>query len=207
MTLDIYLAYLAVVAIFFATPPGPSQVLMISNSLRHGWKRSTATIAGDLTANSLQMMAAGFGLAVLISNSAATMNVIKWLGVAYLVYIGIKTLRAPPPSLERDGTSRTSARRLFFQGFATSASNPKAVLFFAALFPQFIDPLLPIWPQLLILGSTYLIIDGVLLVVWGAGAERALGKLRQNARLLNRISGGMIMGAAGLLATKNMDVH
>lgn len=207
MTLEIYLAYLAVVAIFFATPPGPSQVLMISNSLRYGWKRSVATIAGDLTANSFQMIAAGFGLAALISNSATTMSIIKWAGVAYLIYIGIKTFRAAPPELKRVEASGTSARRLFFQGFLTSASNPKAVLFFAALFPQFIDPSSPIWPQLFILGSTYLIVDGVLLIVWGAGAERVLGKLRENARLLNQLSGSMMIAAAGLLAAKTMDVR
>ncbi len=207
MTLEIYLAYLAVIAIFFASPPGPSQVLMISNSLRHGWRRSTATIAGDLTANTFQMLAAGFGLAVLVSNSATMMGVIKWAGVAYLVYVGIRTFRAPPASLERSGSAGVPARRLFFQGFATSASNPKAVLFFAALFPQFIDPVLPIWPQLLVLGATYLVVDGVLLVAWGAGAERAFGRLRRNAGLLNRVSGSMMIGAAGLLAMKNVDVR
>jgi threonine/homoserine/homoserine lactone efflux protein len=207
MTLETYIAYLAVVAVFFMTPPGPSQVLMISNSLRHGWKRSIATICGDLTANALQMLAAGFGLAVLISNSATTMIVIKWLGVAYLVFIGIRTFRAPPPDLSLHGARATSFKRLYFQGFLTSASNPKAVLFFAALFPQFIDPSLAIWPQLIILGTTYLLVDGVLLVAWGAGAERALGKLRQNGRLLNRISGGMMFGAAGLLAGKSLEVR
>lgn len=207
MPLDTYLAYLAVIAVFFASPPGPSQVLMISNSLRHGWKRSTATIAGDLSANTLQMLAAGFGLSVLIANSATTMSVIKWAGVAYLVYVGIRTFRAAPPDLQRNKAARVSARKLYFQGFFTSASNPKAVLFFAALFPQFIDPNLPIWPQLLILGGTYLTVDGILLVVWGASAEIALGKLRQNGRWLNRVSGGMMIAAAGLLATKTMDAR
>ncbi|MEM1431453.1 MAG: LysE family translocator [Pseudomonadota bacterium] len=207
MTVDTYLAYLAVVAIFFATPPGPSQVLMISNSLRHGVRRSTATMAGDLTANALQMMAAGFGLAVVISQSATAVAFIKWAGVAYLIYVGVKTFRSVPAPLDREEPRGALGRRLYLQGFVTSASNPKAVLFFAALFPQFIDPASPIWPQLLILGGTYLLVDGVLLVLWGAGAERALQRLRRNARLLNRVSGGMMIAAAGLLATRSMDVR
>lgn len=207
MSYHIYLAYLATVGVFFATPPGPSQILMISNSLRHGVKRSMATAAGDLSANSLQMIAAGFGLAVLISESAATMTVIKWAGVAYLVFIGIRTFRAPAPDLAKQKAASASLRRLYLQGFVTSASNPKAVLFFAALFPQFIDAGQPIWPQLLILGSTYLIVDGVLLFVWGASAERLLGRLREKGKLLNRISGGMMIGAAGLLARKSLNIH
>lgn len=207
MTYDTYLAYLATVAAFFATPPGPSQILMISNSLRHGVSRSTATIAGDLTANSLQMLTAGFGLATLIANSAAALLVVKWLGVAYLVYIGIRTFRAPAPDLQRQSGPQAGLRTLYLQGFLTSASNPKAVFFFAALFPQFINPALPIWPQILVLGSTYLVIDGVLLVAWGAGADRALGRLRHRARLLNRMSGSLMIAAAGLLGMKDVDAR
>ena len=180
---------------------------MISNSLRHGVRRSVATIAGDLTANSLQMLAAGFGLAVLVTESASAMTVIKWTGVAYLVFIGIRTFLAAPPVLEKQSGQAASAGRLFLQGFVTSASNPKAVLFFAALFPQFIDPVAPIWPQLLILGATYLAVDGMLLMVWGTSAEKALGRLRRRGRLLNRLSGSMMIGAAGLLATKSLDVR
>lgn len=207
MNQELYVAYLATVAVFFATPPGPSQVLMISNSLRHGWKRSVATILGDLSANSLQMLAAAFGLAVLIAESAAVLTVIKWAGVIYLLYIGYRTFTAVPPDLSRQTSTPVSRRRLYLQGFVTSATNPKAVLFFAALFPQFLDLSLPIWPQLILLGTTYLMIDGILLVAWGSSAERALVSLRRNGRLLNKVSGGMMFGAAGLLAFKNVDVR
>jgi len=192
MLLETYLAYLVVVGIFFATPPGPSQLLMISNSLSHGWKKSSATIAGDLIANSLQMLAAGYGVALLISESATVLYSIKWGGVIYLIYVGIKTYRAVPTALTGNEIS-ASSRRLFLQGFLTSASNPKAVLFFAALFPQFINPTEQILPQLIILGSTYLAI--------------AFGRLRQNTQLLNKVSGCMMIGAAGLLATKSMDIR
>ncbi|HSM42728.1 MAG TPA: LysE family translocator [Afifellaceae bacterium] len=207
MNVELYIAYLATVAVFFATPPGPSQVLMISNSLRHGWRRSVATIMGDLSANSLQMAAAAFGLAVLISQSAAIIHVIKWAGVLYLLYIGYRTFTAPAPDLSRSAGPAVSRRRLYLQGFVTSATNPKAVLFFAALFPQFIDITLPIWPQLIVLGATYLTVDGILLVVWGGGAERVLSGLRRKGGLLNRVSGGMMFGAAGLLALKNVEAR
>ena len=90
MVWETYLLYLVAVAVFFATPPDTSQLLIISNSMRHGLKRSCMTIAGDLTANTLQMTAAAFGLAAIIATSAQAFQAIKWLGVAYLGWIGLK---------------------------------------------------------------------------------------------------------------------
>lgn len=203
MTWEIYLAYLATVAVFFASPPGPSQILMITNSMRHGVMPSRSTVAGDLSANSLQMLAAGFGLATLIAQSATAFIVIKWLGVAYLVWVGIRTFRAKPPTVSSTAVPTASARELYMQGFLTSAANPKAVFFFAALFPQFIDLSAAIWPQLVILGTTYLVIDGTILMIYGGLATRVMGGLRQQPAWLNRISGSLMVLAAALLALKD----
>lgn len=206
MTIEVYLAYLATVAVFFATPPGPSQILMITNSARFGVKRSLATVAGDLSANALQMIAAGFGLAVLIAQTDWLLDVIKWAGVAYLIYVAIRTFRAKPQDMAANGAdAQIPARTLFLQGFFTSASNPKAVFFFAALFPQFITPDATIGPQLLALGVTYTIVDGVILVLYGATAARLMRGLATRGNLLNRVSGTMMLGAAALLGAK--DVH
>ena len=206
MTPETYVLYLATVAVFFATPPGTSQILIISNALRFGLRRSLWTGAGDLTANSLQMLAAGFGLAAVIATSAGALNVIKWAGVAYLIYYGVRTFLAAPTDLARS-QAETPSRRLFSQGFFTSLANPEAVFFFAALFPQFIDPALPIWPQLLILGVTYLVVDGAILLAFAMGAERALGSLRQKARLMNRLAGAAMIAAAGLLGLKDVEAR
>ncbi len=205
MAADVYLLYLATVAIFFATPPGTSQILMISNTLRFGLRPSLCTAGGDLSANILQMLAAGFGLAALIASSASALTLIKWLGVAYLLWYGIRTFLAVPQPLSNATASQARPRKLFFQGFFTSAANPEAVFFFAALFPQFITPDAPIWPQLLILGVTYLAFDAVILVLMGCGADRFLGFLRTRARLLNRLAGLAMIAAAALLGAK--DVH
>ena len=204
MESDIYLAYLATVGVFFAAPPGPSQLLMISNSARHGLRASLFTASGDLSANALQMTAAAFGLAGVLAMSGELLTAVKWLGVAYLVYIGVRTFLG---GARGAGTVGPAFRRrdLYRQGFFTSAANPKAVFFFAALFPQFIDPAAAIWPQLLILGATYIAVDGMLLIVWGAAAERALRRLASRPRWLNRISGSMMIAAAGLLALKDVD--
>lgn len=202
MTPELYLAYLATVAVFFASPPGPSQLLMVSNSLRHGVRRSGWTVAGDLSANAFQMLAAGFGLAALIATTDWALDVIKWAGVAYLVWMGIRTFRARPAA-PGEAQAAAAPRKLYLQGFITSASNPKAVFFFAALFPQFITASAPIWPQLLILGSTYLLIDGIILMIYGATATRLFARLASRGTLLNRVSGSLMIGAAGLLALRD----
>lgn len=204
MTTETYLAYLATVAVFFAMPPGPSQALMIANSMRHGVRRSTATIFGDLSANALQMTAAAFGLAVIISTSYWVLLVVKWAGVLYLLWIGWRTFISRRTNLDTE--SSVSSHKLWRQGFITSASNPKAIFFFAALFPQFIDVSQPIWLQLLILGATYLLVDGILLLLWGLLAEHLVDKVKTMGARLNRISGGLMIAAAGLLAAKDVEV-
>ena len=92
MTFQTWTIYVATVLALMSTP-GPSQLLMLSNSARNGFKRGIATAFGDLTANSLQMLAAGLGLGAIIVSSAGSLRTIKWLGVAYLLYLGVKMIR------------------------------------------------------------------------------------------------------------------
>lgn len=205
MAVEVYLAYLATIAVFFASPPGPSQLLMIANSARHGVRASSATVAGDLSANALQMTAAAFGLVAIIAASESALTVVKWVGVCYLAYMGVRTFMrasAPKPSV-----STGMANRLYWQGFLTSATNPKAVFFFAALFPQFVDPGAPIWPQLAILGLTYLVVDGTLLFIYGSVAEKLAATLVRRSSLVNRICGCLMVLAAVLLAFRDTDVR
>lgn len=204
MSPETYLIYLAAVAVFFATPPDTSQLLIISNSIRHGLRRSTLTIAGDLTANCLQMTAAAFGLAAVIATSADAFLWIKWLGVAYLVWIGMQLILSKNHADEVAATTSGASFRLFRQGFVTSMANPFAVVFFGALFPQFIDPTLPVLPQLLILGATYIVVDGAILLLWGWLGIRAASALKRfSFGTINKICGGLMIAAAALLASKD----
>ena len=96
MTLDTWTLYVATVLALMSTP-GPSQLLMLSNSATHGFRRALFTAAGDLSANALQMLAAGLGLAAIIAASGAALTVIKWAGVVYLIWLGVRMiLRAQP---------------------------------------------------------------------------------------------------------------
>ncbi len=206
MPLETYLIYLAAVAVFFATPPDTSQLLIISNSIRHGLRRSAYTIAGDLSANCLQMTGAAFGLAAIIATSASAFLWIKWFGVAYLVWIGLQLIRSKEQAREVAANHSGQSVRLFRQGFVTSMANPFAVVFFGALFPQFIDPGLPVLPQLLILGVTYLIVDGAILLLWGWLGIRAASALKRfSFGLVNKVCGSLMIAAAALLASKDFE--
>lgn len=208
MNWETYIIYLAAVAAFFATPPDTSQLLIMSNSIQHGLKRAGWTMFGDLSANVLQMMAAAFGLAALIAASGQAFTVIKWAGVAYLAWIGLQLFLSKPQDIELKGASRKSAINLYRQGFFTSSANPYAVIFFAALFPQFIDPTLPTLPQVAILGGTYLVVDGLILWLWGYLAIYSADRIRAlSAGWVNRVCGGLMMGAAMLLASKDYEAN
>lgn len=135
MPMETYVLYLAAVAVFFATPPDTSQLLIISNSVRHGLRRSVYTIAGDLTANGLQMTGAAFGLAAIIATSASAFIWIKWFGVAYLVWIGAQLMLSKDQPDDVTANASGSSFRLFRLGFITSMANPFAVVFFGALNP------------------------------------------------------------------------
>ncbi len=206
MTWETCILYLAAIAAFFATPPDTSQLLIMSNSIQHGVKRASWTIAGDLTANIIQMMAAAFGLAALIATSANAFSLIKWLGVAYLAWIGVQLFVSKPKELRLARSPRKTRTSLFKQGFITSSANPYAVIFFAALFPQFIDPALATLPQVTILGATYLLVDALLLLIWGNLAIYSADRLRAiSSGLVNRICGLLMIGAAALLASKDFE--
>ncbi|QBF33106.1 LysE family translocator [Thalassococcus sp. S3] len=201
MTFETYLVYLATVLIFFAHPPGPSQVLFMAGSMQHGLRRALPILAGDLTANTGQILIAGFGLAGLVAISANVFTAVKWAGIVYLVYVGLRMIRQASRAKDKPAAPKRAA--LFRTGFVTSAANPYAVIFFAALFPQFIDPAAPVAPQVAILGITYLVIDGIILVLMGATAARLFALMGARIeRWVGVISGAGLILAAALLALR-----
>lgn len=206
MQMETYLIYLVAVGVFFATPPDTSQLLIISNSIRHGLRKSVYTIAGDLTANCVQMTGAAFGLAAIIATSATAFIWIKWLGVAYLAWFGLQLILSKSQDLEASSAAQGTSVKLFKQGFVTSMANPFAVVFFGALFPQFIDPSAPVLPQLFILGITYIVVDGAILLLWGWMGVRAARALKEfSFGVVKKICGGLMIAAAGLLAIKDFE--
>lgn len=150
MTTDTWLLYVGTVLVFMSTP-GPSHLLMLSTSMVNGFHRSLATAAGDLSANMIQILLAGLGLAAVLTASRYGFALIKWAGVFYLIWMGIRQISASFG--EKFGSKNLpmdSLQQLWFRGFITSAANPKAIVFFAALFPQFLDSQIPLAPQMVL---------------------------------------------------------
>jgi len=204
MNLETWTIYVVTVLALLSTP-GPSHLLMLSNSMVNGFSRSVFTAIGDLNANALQMLAAGLGLAAVIVASAQALTIIKWLGVAYLLWLGIRMVLSAGKGAAQGAADRSPSRRrvLWMQGFMTSAANPKAVVFFAALFPQFLSAEHPFWPQFLILSVTYIAIDGLFLCAYGLSADWIAKRFKGSARTwIERAGGGFMIAAAVLLGLK-----
>jgi threonine/homoserine/homoserine lactone efflux protein len=200
-------AYVGTVVVLALTP-GPSVMLGSAHGMRYGARGTLPTIAGDLSANSLQMLAAAVGLGAIITNSASAFTMVKWAGVAYLAWLGVNHLRHAGKHIDEqsNGAVRNPWSR-YAHGFVTSASNPKAIVFFAALFPQFIDPsatTLPVAVQFLVLGVVFLVIDGLSVFLYAATAGRFSSWLLAKGRMTaqRRFTGVALLGAASLLALK-----
>lgn len=200
MSLETWLAFVAASLVLTMTP-GPSILLGMVHALRFGTRRTLYTAAGDISANMIQMLLVAAGLGIIVANSAVAFQAIKWAGVVVLIYMAYKMWRSAPVLPDAATPDRSShPARLYASGFAVAFGNPKALVFFTAFFPQFIDPAAPFMPQLSIMCPTMALLDFSFVMLYAAGAKQCLGFLRQHPRLLNRAAGGTLMTAAGLLA-------
>ena len=205
MGVETWLVYVGAILVLMSTP-GPSQLLMLSNSISHGFRKSIYTAAGDLTVNFIQMIVASVGLVGIITGSQEFFIAVKWAGVGYLVYLGLRLIFSKSNTKIDGHKQEKSNRTLYRQGFVTSAANPKAVIFFAALFPQFVDPNQALLEQFVILSSTYLLIDATFLCLYGKSADWISKKLIPAAhQYLNKISGSFLIGAEILLGLKDIE--
>ncbi len=204
MTLEIWLTYVATVFIFLVSP-GPSHLFMLSTSLSHGFNRSWATGAGDLSAHLWQITVASIGLVSFIYAFQNFFIIIKWAGVAFLIYLGTTQFMKKSTTIDRSKGDGQNLISFFWRGFITSSANPKAVVFFAALFPQFINTSAPTTHQFAILGLTYIMIDGCFLVFYGYCADWLSTRFEKHIdKYLNRISGSLLVGSAILLGLKDI---
>lgn len=204
--LENWLLFVATTLVFMSTP-GPSHILMLSNSATNGLAKSAFTALGDLSANLIQMTAAGLGLAGLVWQNPNIFSAIKWAGITYLAVLGIVTIQSRAKPHHLSASTQRSRSSLYWQGFFTSMSNPKAILFFAALFPQFISSSYTLWTQLAVLSLSYLLIDGAFLLAYGKFAEFFSKKyIKIIGPNLNRLSGGLYLLAAVLLSLKSLDL-
>lgn len=184
--------------------PGAGAVAAMSAGLSHGFRRGYLTTLGLVLGIWTQMLVVSVGLGALVTASGTAFLVVKWAGVAYLVWLGIQQWRAPARPLasgdEAAGSRR--ARDLITRGWIINALNPKGTVFLLAVVPQFLDLTQPLAPQYLVIGLTLGFTDLVVMAGYTALAARLLRTLKSTAhiRALNRVFGTLFVVAGGLLA-------
>ena len=203
MTFSTYLLFLpACFAINMAF--GPNNLLSVTNGARHGVSPAVIAAGGRLAAFAIMIAVAGLGMGAVLIASELAFDVIKYIGAAYLVWIGIRLLRAPAPVAETqapDAAAPPSMRALVRQEFTVAAGNPKAILVFTAFFPQFVVPG-AYAASYLLLGVTFLLLEVVAIALYAMlGARmRRLANGSRAMRWFNKVSGSMMIGFGLILA-------
>ena len=204
MSIEHWLAFVAASAALLAIP-GPTVLLVISYALGHGRKAATATIAGVALGDFTAMTASMLGLGALLAASAMIFTALKWIGAAYLIYLGIKLWRSPvshhSAEIDAEGTNKERPLRIFLHTYAVTALNPKSIIFFVAFLPQFLDGSKPFAFQMMVFEVTFLALATLNATTYGLVASLARQTIRKPnvQRAVNRTGGSLMIGA-GLLA-------
>ncbi|MCF1483518.1 MULTISPECIES: LysE family translocator [Rhizobium/Agrobacterium group] len=204
MTFQIWLAFVATAAVVLAIP-GPTIVLVISYALGHGRSVAKATVAGVALGDFTAMTASMLGLGALLATSAMIFTLLKYIGAAYLIYLGVKLWRAPvmvsqevsdenPPTAEQP-------LKIFLHTYVVTALNPKSILFFVAFLPQFLNTAEPLALQMVIFEATFLVLATLNAATYAIMASMARKSIRKPnvQRWVNRTGGSLMIGA-GLVA-------
>ena len=203
MALTTWLAFFAA-AWAISLSPGPGALAAMSSGLNHGLRKGYITTLGLVLGIWVQLLVVGVGLGAVLAASSTAFGLVKWCGVAYLVWLGVQQWRAPVQPLARLQADAASVRRrdLLRRGLLINIVNPKGTVFLLAVVPQFIDAAQPLAPQYLVIGLTLGFTDLVVMFGYTALAARVLGALRSAAhmRLMNRAFGALFLAAGAFLA-------
>lgn len=207
MSLSSWIFFAATETLLCVTP-GPAVLFVLSYGLARGARSSLWASGGILAGNTFYFVLSALGLGTILLASHQVFLAIKYAGAVYLVYLGIRTMWSSEPAVGATSVGEADGAdwRTLTRGFALQVANPKALIFFAALLPQFIDPRSAIAPQVAILGVTSVVIEFLVLAAYGRLAARASAMARQPrfVTLTNRISGGMLVAAgAGIALTSD----
>jgi threonine/homoserine/homoserine lactone efflux protein len=195
----LFLAFVLAVTVLMLIP-GPNVALIVANSVTYGFRYGLLTVAGTSSAMVVQLGLTVLGMTELLGTLGAWFEWIRWIGVAYLIYLGVAQWRAPPVNLAEVVPEPKSARAMFTRALLVSLTNPKTLFFYGAFFPQFVVTSHDVGAQVVILSATFLLLAVLLDGCWALAAGRARGLLAMRGRLRNRISGGLLVGAGVGLA-------
>lgn len=200
MTIEHWLAFVAASTILLAIP-GPTILLVISYALGHGRRAAAPIVAGVALGDFTAMTASMLGLGALLAASAELFTVLKWVGAAYLVYLGIQLWRAPVGDAAATAAPMRKPGRMFAHAWLVTALNPKSIVFFVAFLPQFLVLSEPMLPQMMIFEATFLVLATLNATLYALAASAARTTIRRPnvQRAVNRTGGSLLIGA-GVLA-------
>ncbi|WP_325894438.1 LysE family translocator [Grimontia sp. NTOU-MAR1] len=202
MTIDTWLVFITASLILTMTP-GPSILLGVVHSVKYGPRKTIFTALGDISANLIQMIIVATGLGVIVSSSEMTFVAIKWFGVITLLYMGVKMLFSSQridSSTSLPSLNSISAQKLYLSGFFVAMGNPKAIVFFTAFFPQFIDTTKPLLPQMMVMCPTMVVLDFIWVMTYAVTANKFLYFMHKCPSCLNRLGGIILFSAAVIIA-------
>jgi homoserine/homoserine lactone efflux protein len=202
MDLSVWITYL-IATIILSVTPGPGVFSSISSGLHHGLRLGIWNAVGMQIASLIWVAVVALGLGAILIASEEAFAVVKWAGVAYLIYIGVMTWSARPRTFVEDTDDNThTAREIFGRGFLVNMTNPKGIIFIAAILPQFIDVARPVALQYVILAATTFVVDLVIMMGYTALAAKVFAAMRdeRHLRIVNRTLGGAFVTAGIALA-------
>lgn len=208
MSFDFFLIYS--VTVFVASiVPGPSMLLALTHGMKYGAKRTIVSALGNVSVTLLQAAISIAGLGAILLASEGLFNIIKWAGAAYLIYMGVSIWCSPNIFVSEESSShppsKASLRKMYLQAAFVTAGNPKAIVFFTAVFPQFIDPNVAYIPQFGMLMGTGGIIAFGCFMVYAIGGQKIVTLFSRATvgKYINKIIGGTFIGAGIGLASSN----
>lgn len=194
MSLDLYLAFVVASAVLILIP-GPNVALIAANSVAHGTRFGLLTVGGTSSAVVVHLALTVLGATAILGFLAASFDWLRWAGVIYLVWLGVRAWRTPAVDLAGTEAQARSVKLIYGRGFLVGLTNPKTLLFYGAFLPQFITSGPTVADQLLLLAVTFLVVATVLDGVWAILAGRLRGLLTTHVRLRNRLTSGLLVGA------------
>ncbi len=203
MDLGLILALVSATTILVAIP-GPNVALIVANTLAYGFRFGAMTVLGTTIGVALQLVVVVLGLAALLEFAASAFLWLKWIGVAYLIYLGVSAWRQGVADLEEFEASRKPLNTLFWQGLLLATINPKTLIFNAAFLPQFVASGSGS-SALLMTAAIYLAVIMLGDLVWAASAESARPMLAKFGRLRHRLTGVLFFGSGIGLALARVD--
>jgi threonine/homoserine/homoserine lactone efflux protein len=192
MNWELFAAFLVITTVLIITP-GPIVTLVIATGAREGMRAALTTVVGTTLGNALLLAAIAFGLSWVVRNAATLFEILRWIGAAYLIWLGIQAWRHAG---ETGAASLPREHVHVWRGFAVALSNPKTIAFFTAFLPQFVDSGLPVEPQLALMCTVSVVLAAITDSGWAvaAGLGRAWFMHSWRAKLLGRLSGVALIG-------------